>query len=176
MTGSPGTRLVVLRGNSGSGKSTTARTLRERLGRGTAWVEQDHLRRILLRERDVPGGVNIGLIDMNVRYALDHGYDVLLEGIMDAGRYGDMLRQLTIDHRGTTLHYYFDIPYSETVVRHWTRPNCDEFGPDVMQDWYRDHDVLDGIQQTVIGPDSALDETVAKILTDLGADPVPLEG
>ena len=63
MTGSPSTRLVVLRGNSGSGKSTTARTLRERLGRGTAWVEQDHLRRILLRERDVPGGVNIGLID-----------------------------------------------------------------------------------------------------------------
>lgn len=175
MTGSPSTRLVVLRGNSGSGKSTTARTLRERLGRGTAWVEQDHLRRILLRERDVPGGVNIGLIDLNVRYALDHGYDVVLEGIMDAGRYGDMLRQLTVDHRGTTLHYYFDIPFAETVARHGTR-DMPGVGPDMMQDWYREHDVLDGIEQTVIGPDSALDETVAKILTDLGADPVPLEG
>ncbi|TCC41661.1 kinase [Kribbella speibonae] len=173
MTGSPSTRLVVLRGNSGSGKSTTARTLRERLGRGTAWVEQDHLRRILLRERDVPGGVNIGLIDLNVRYALDHGYDVILEGILDAGRYGDMLRQLTSDHRGTTLHYYFEIPFAETVVRHGTRDNRREFGPDVMQDWYREHDVLDGIEQTVIGPGSALDETVAKILTDLEADPVP---
>ncbi|NIK56673.1 kinase [Kribbella shirazensis] len=176
MTGSPSTRLVVLRGNSGSGKSTTARTLRERLGRGTAWVEQDYLRRILLRERDVPGGVNIGLIDTNVRYALDHGYDVVLEGILDAGRYGDMLRRLTSDHRGTTLHYYFDIPFAETVVRHGTRDNRDEFGPDLMQDWYREHDVLPGIKQTVIGPDRALDETVAQILTDLGADPVPLEG
>ncbi|MGW6199243.1 kinase [Kribbella sp. NPDC055110] len=175
MTGSPSTRLVVLRGNSGSGKSTTARTLRERLGRGTAWVEQDYIRRILLREYDLPGGVNVGLIDLNVRYALDHGYDVVLEGIMDAARYGDMLRRLTSDHRGTTLHYYFDIPFEETVVRHGTR-DLRGVSPDMMQDWYREHDVLDGIDQTVIGPDSALDETVAKILTDLGEDPVPLEG
>jgi predicted kinase len=176
VTGSPSTRLVVLRGNSGSGKTTTARTLRQRLGRGTAWVEQDHVRRILLRERDVPGGVNIGLIDLNTRYALDHGYDVVLEGILDAARYGDMLRRLTSDHRGTTLHYYFDIPFRETVVRHATRELRNEFGPDVMQDWYREHDVLDGVEQTVIGPDSTLDETVARILTALGVDPVPLEG
>lgn len=176
MTGSPSTRLVVLRGNSGSGKTTTARTLRERLGRGTAWVEQDHLRRILLREHDVPGGVNIGLIDLNVRYALDHGYDVILEGILNAGRYGDMLRRLTAEHRGTTLHYYFDIPFAETVARHGTRDNRHEFGPDAMREWYRERDLLDGVEQTVIGPGSALDETVTRILTDLRADPVPLEG
>lgn len=176
MTGSPSTRLVVLRGNSGSGKTTTARTLRQRLGRGTAWVEQDHIRRILLRERDVPGGLNIGLIDLNTRYALDHGYNVVLEGILDAARYGDMLRRLTSDHRGTTLHYYFDIPFHETVVRHATREQRHEFGPDVMQDWYRERDVLDGVEQTVIGPDSTLDETVTRILTELGVDPVPLEG
>jgi predicted kinase len=176
VTGSPSTRLVVLRGNSGSGKSTTARTLRERLGRGTAWIEQDYLRRILLREHDLPGGVNIGLIDTTVRYALDHGYDVVLEGILDAARYGDMLRRLTTDHHGTTLHYYFDIPFPETVVRHGTRDRRDEFSPDMMRDWYRERDVLPGVEQTVIGPDSALDETVTRILTDLGEHPVPLEG
>lgn len=176
MTGSPSTRLVVLRGNSGSGKTTTARTLRQRLGRGTAWVEQDHIRRILLRERDVPGGLNIGLIDLNTRYALDHGYNVVLEGILDSARYGDMLRRLTSDHRGTTLHYYFDIPFQETVIRHATRELRHEFGPDVMQDWYRERDLLDGVEQTVIGPDSTLDETVTRILTELGVDPVPLEG
>jgi adenylate kinase family enzyme len=176
VTGSPATRLVVLRGNSGSGKSTTARELRRRLGRGTAWVEQDHLRRILLREHDVPGGANIGLIDLTVRYALDHEYDVVLDGIMNASRYGDMLRQLTRDHRGTTLHYYFDIPFAETVVRHETRDLRHEFSPDAMESWYHQGDVLDGLDQTVIGPDSTLEQTVTRILTDLGADPVPLEG
>ncbi|WP_329003218.1 kinase [Kribbella sp. NBC_00709] len=168
MTGSPTSRLVVLRGNSGSGKTTTARVLRERLGRGTAWVEQDHLRRILLREHDLPGGANIGLIDLNVRYALDHGYDVVLEGIMNAGRYGDMLRRLTDDHRGLTLHYYFDIPFEETAVRHATRELADEFSVEAMREWYRERDLLDGLDQVVIGPASTLDKTVGQILTDLG--------
>ncbi|RZU19334.1 adenylate kinase family enzyme [Kribbella rubisoli] len=170
MTGSPTSRLVVLRGNSGSGKSTTAKALRERLGRGTAWVEQDHLRRILLREHDLPGGVNIGLIDLNARYALDHGYDVVLEGIMHAGRYGDMLRRLTDDHLGTTLHYYFDIPFEETAVRHATRELAGEFSVEAMREWYRERDLLDGVKQTVIGPDSTLDQTVGQILTDLGVE------
>jgi thymidylate kinase len=170
VTGSPTTRLVVLRGNSGSGKSTTAKALRERLGRGTAWVEQDHVRRILLREHDLPGGVNIGLIDLNARYALDHGYDVVLEGIMNSGRYGDMLRRLTSDHRGTTLHYYFDIPFEETAVRHATRELAEAFSVEAMREWYRERDVLDGVKQTVIGPESSLDRTVGQILTDLGVE------
>jgi cytidylate kinase len=170
VTGSPTSRLVVLRGNSGSGKSTTAKALRERLGRGTAWVEQDHIRRILLREHDLPGGLNIGLIDLNARYALDHGYDVVLEGIMNAGRYGDMLRGLTADHRGTTLHYYFDIPFEETAVRHATRELADAFSVEAMREWYCERDLLDGVKQTVIGPASSLDQTVGQILTDLGVE------
>jgi uridine kinase len=44
--------LVVIRGNSGSGKSTVTRELRHRYGRGCALVEQDYLRRMVLRERD----------------------------------------------------------------------------------------------------------------------------
>jgi predicted kinase len=39
--GSDHTRLIVLHGNSGSGKSTVATALREAYGRGVAWVSQD---------------------------------------------------------------------------------------------------------------------------------------
>ncbi|MGP4021251.1 hypothetical protein [Saccharopolyspora sp. 5N708] len=39
--GTEGTRLVVLRGPSGSGKSSTARRLRDHLGRSVALIEQD---------------------------------------------------------------------------------------------------------------------------------------
>lgn len=53
--GSAQTRLIVLRGNSGSGKSSVAMVLREAYGRGLAWVSQDLIRRIILRERDRPG-------------------------------------------------------------------------------------------------------------------------
>ena len=69
-TGSESTRLIILRGNSASGKSTVAAEIRERYGRGIAIVSQDNLRRIVLRERDIPGGAYIGLIDSVARYAL----------------------------------------------------------------------------------------------------------
>ena len=73
-TGTESTTLIFLRGNSASGKSTVASALRDRYGRGIAIVGQDNLRRIVLRERDVPGGAYIGLVDPVARYALDHGY------------------------------------------------------------------------------------------------------
>ena len=52
--GTSNTRLIVLRGNSGAGKSRIARTLRSRLSGCVAWVEQDYFRRVVLREHDVP--------------------------------------------------------------------------------------------------------------------------
>ncbi|MCM3920185.1 hypothetical protein ND748_00560 [Frankia sp. AiPs1] len=82
MVGSTATTLVVIRGNSGAGKSSVARAVRARSGRGVALVEQDYLRRILLREWDQPGGVAPALIDQTVRFCLDHGYHVVLEGIL----------------------------------------------------------------------------------------------
>jgi predicted kinase len=89
--GSGQTRLIVLRGNSGSGKSAVARALCDAYGRGVAWVSQDLIRRIILREKDRPGGANIGLIDQVARYSLDHGYHVALDGIFYADRYQPML-------------------------------------------------------------------------------------
>ena len=120
--GSAGTKLIVLRGNSASGKSTVAAGIRSRHGRGIAIAGQDHLRRIVLRERDVPGGVNIGLIDTVARYALDRGYHVIVEGILYAARYSDMLTALRADHRGESWFYYLDVSFEETdtAPRHQT--------------------------------------------------------
>ncbi|MGI8747739.1 MAG: AAA family ATPase, partial [Deinococcus sp.] len=126
--GTSQTRLLMLRGNSGSGKSSVARAVRLAAGRGVAWVEQDYLRRTLLREHDVPGGLNIALIEQTVRFALDHGYHVILEGILYSGHYGEMLTGLCRAHRGQNFAYYFDLPFDETVRRHQTRPQAHEFG------------------------------------------------
>jgi hypothetical protein len=131
----------------------------------------DHLRRILLWERDVPGAVNIGLIDHAARFALDHGYDVILEGIVDAGRYGEMLPGLTDDHLGTTRHYYFDIQFDETVERHaawmWDHGVTAEH----LRSWYRAHDLLTTVEQQVSDQTSSLDETVERVLSDLDWQP-----
>jgi chloramphenicol 3-O-phosphotransferase len=167
VTGSDRTRLVVLRGNSGSGKSSTARELRTRLGRGVAWVEQDYLRRIVLREHDVQHGVNIGLIDQTVRYALDDGYDVILDGILNTRHYGDMLRGLSVDHPGTTGHYYFDITLEETLRRHTTRPLAKEVSPDQLLGWYHHRDLLPFVKECIIDHTVSLEQTVERVMREL---------
>jgi len=162
--GSQETCLVVVRGPSGSGKSTVARALRQRMGRGTALVEQDHVRRTLLWEKDVPGAVNIGLIDTVVRHALGAGYDVVLEGILTASRYGDMLRALADDHVGTTVLGFLDVSFEETARRHSTRPQSAQFTTDEMATWWVPDDRLGVGGEIVVGHESSADQTVEALL------------
>ncbi len=167
-TGSSATRLIVLRGNSGSGKTSVARAVRQAHGYGLALVGQDVVRRELLRERDVAGGVNIGLIDTIARHCLDNGYHVLLEGILTAERYGPMLQALHRDHAGTSAFFYLDVPLAETLRRHETRAQRWEFGPREMRQWYRERDLLPDECETVIGQDSTLESTVERVLCGAG--------
>ncbi|MGI5291503.1 SRPBCC domain-containing protein [Nonomuraea polychroma] len=168
-TGSQDTTLIVIRGNSGSGKSTVARAVREAYGRrGMALISQDVVRRDMLRELDQPGGVNIGLLDVMCRHALDAGYRVILEGILAGSRYGEMLHALCRDHRGRTLCYYLDISWEETLRRHETRPQRVQFGPDEMRQWYVRRDVLPDVHETIIDESSELDEIVQLVLRDAG--------
>ncbi|MEU1424326.1 AAA family ATPase [Kitasatospora sp. NPDC005751] len=172
MTGSEHTVLIVLRGNSGSGKSSIAAELRARCGRGKlALVGQDNLRRTVLQERDTDGCASIGLIDTVARYALDHGFHVVVEGILTAARYGPMLGRLAADHRGRTLLYYLDVDLAETLRRHSLRPQAAEFGSEEMTGWYVGGDLLPGGAEQVVGEDNTLEQTVARILADAGLTP-----
>jgi deoxyadenosine/deoxycytidine kinase len=164
--GSDQTKLIVLRGNSGSGKSSVSHALRDAYGRGLAWVSQDLIRRIILKEKDAPGGVNIGLIDQVARYCLDHGQQVVLDGILYADRYEEALARLNRDHLGSSHFYYLDASLDETLRRHATRPQATEFGPDDMRGWYCQRDLLSSIHERVIPETSTLEQTVKLILEE----------
>lgn len=166
--GSERTRLVVVRGNSGSGKSSVARALREAHGRGMAWVPQDVVRRTIMWEKDRPGGVSIGLIDQIVRYCLDQGCHAVLDGILYADRYEQMLAGLARDHAGCSCFYYLDVSLDETLARHATRPQAAEFGADDLREWYRPRDLLASVSERVIPQTSTLADTVSLILAETG--------
>ncbi|MGW2017650.1 kinase [Streptomyces sp. NPDC001927] len=173
MAGSEESRLVVLRGNSASGKSSVAAGLRGSFGRGLALAGQDNLRRVVLREWDRPGAANIGLIDLTARYALGAGFHVVVEGILYADHYGEMLARLRADHRGVTHGYYLDVPFDETLSRHATKPIADDVDETQLRDWYRPRDLLAGGFETVIGADSSLEETVGHIMLETGLAHLP---
>lgn len=161
-------RLIVIRGNSASGKSAVAAEIRRRHGRGLAIVGQDNLRRQVLRERDVPGGANIGLIDLTARFALDRGFHVIVEGILHADHYGPMLTALIADHAELARAYYLDVPWAETLRRHATKPQAAEYGEREMRGWFRERDLLpDGLER-VIPAGSSLDGTARRMMAESG--------
>src|SRR5262252_7900317 len=140
--GTDQTRLIVLRGNSGSGKSAVATALRSSCNCRIAWVSQDLIRRTILQEKDRPGGANVGLIHQVARYSLDRGYHVVLDGTLRADRYEQMLASLRHDHAGPSFFYYLDVSFAETLRRHSNRPQAAEFGSAEMQSWFRPLDLL----------------------------------
>jgi predicted kinase len=155
--------LVVIRGNSGAGKSTVAREVRRRYGRGCALVEQDYLRRIVLRELDEPGGYAPELIDQTARFALDRGYHAIVEGIMARDRYGAMLSALVAEHSGEAFIYYLDVTLTESLQRHGGRPQATEFTIDDMRRWYLERDILGLPGEIVVPESSTLEQTIAII-------------
>ncbi|MHA6761746.1 AAA family ATPase [Streptacidiphilus sp. PAMC 29251] len=172
--GSEASRLVVLRGNSGSGKTSIAAGIRARFGRGVAVVSQDVIRRGVLQGQDVANGANIGLIDLVARYSLEQGFHVVVEGILSAARYETMLTALLQDHSGVSHCYYLDIPFEETLTRHATKPNANDFGADEMRSWYRPLDLLTTGVEQIIPAASSLRASVEQILDDTGLLPHPI--
>lgn len=107
---------------------------------------------------------NIGLIETTVRYALDAGYHVILEGILYTRHYAEMLAQLAKDHDGDTACYYFDIPFEETARRHATRPLSAEVTLDQIRHWFQERDMLGLPGEVTIGPHMNVETIVQSII------------
>ena len=159
------TTLIVLRGPSGSGKSSAAKMLRASQEGRIALIEQDYLRRTLLREKDIAGGLNIELIKTTVLLALQNSYHVILEGIFDASRYEQMFEEILRNHPKNNHFFYFDISFEETLRRHEYRPDKQDFGETKMRRWYKEKDFLACVQETIIPEIYSLDQTVDNIIS-----------
>lgn len=170
--GSADTRLVVLRGDSGSGKTTTALALRPLLGAKTAIIHQDHFRRTLLAggEKGSRSADAAALIDTVARQSLDLGYDVILDGVFNLRDYAGRLEQLWRDHLGTTRIYQFDVGFDETVRRHGTRELRHAFTPEQMREWFDGWQPLAFVEEGRIGPEEELPEILSRIVADVTED------
>ncbi|QUH16719.1 kinase [Lacticaseibacillus rhamnosus] len=158
-------QLIILRGNSGSGKTTTAKALRKHLA-NSLLISQDVVRRDMLAEKDKPNSPNIELIDLIARFGFSHQQIVIVEGILSAARYGQMLKAL-MNTADQSLVYYFDLSFDETLRRHAHRPKAAAFGAEAMHRWFRPHDYLGVPNEHLIQADQSQDTVVSRILADL---------
>lgn len=160
-------RLVVIRGNSGSGKSTVAGFVQRRFDRGLcAVVSQDHVRRSVLREHDVPGAFTVDLIGTMVTACLQRGLLVVVEGILDAGRYQRMLAA-TAARAESARFFAYDLPWEETVRRHEQRPQREEFTSEQMRPWYVGWQPLDVADETRWDASVSVEDAVDQVVSAL---------
>jgi len=158
-------KLIIIRGNSGSGKSTIARTLREKMAENTMLIPQDVVRREMLFVKDRMGNPTIALLPKIALYGKGIGYDVILEGILSKKLYGEMLNGLIKEFNGSAYVFYMDVSFEETLKRHDTKPNRHEYGSEKMKEWWLEKDHLNLPSEYIIPENFSLNEAVNYILS-----------
>lgn len=149
--------LVIIRGNSGSGKTSMADALQAHFGSEHCLViHQDQVRRELLHANDHVGTPAVALIENLIRFGQTHYPLVIVEGILRRDVYGEMLEQVVNQWQGPTLIYYLDVPFA-TCVAH----NRQRFDEAMQKRWWRADDVLSAADRRLSHRD------VARVLSDL---------
>ena len=161
-------KLVIIRGNSGSGKSSLARKLQTHYGRGTLLIAQDTVTRDMLREKVEPGNLSIDLTETLAGFGYEYDLLVLVEGFYETDIYGQMLERLRNLFGSQTLAYYYDLTFEETIRRHQTRAKQEEFTPADMKRWWKDRDFLGWEEESFFTDGDSLEAAFQRICQDLG--------
>lgn len=151
-------KLIILRGNSGSGKTTTGKALQRKFGHGTMLISQDVVRREMLFVKDGPNTQASKLLLELVLYGKSHCNIVILEGILNSKWYKRLFEKLQEEFNNQIFAYYFDIPFEETLNRHKQKPNAHEFGEKEMREWWNEKDLLDMIPEVCLHKELSLNE------------------
>ena len=80
-------KLIIIRGNSGSGKTTVARALQRRFGDHSMLISQDMVRREILHVKGEKNMLALPLMQELVAYGRDHCEITILEGILTSQWY-----------------------------------------------------------------------------------------
>jgi len=161
-------QLIIIRGNSGSGKSVVAKRVREGLVGKVAVIGQDELRRGILMEEDSLESTDIlGLLRQTSEYCFDNGYTVIIEGILGTQKYKDVLEEILAYAWQETHIFYLDVSLEETLRRHATKLIASDFGEDKLREWYKPKHLLKIEGEIVIPEHSSLEESVAFIQSQL---------
>lgn len=161
-------QLIILRGNSASGKTTAAIQLQHHFPKGKVMrISQDDIRINILNVKDRIGQPTADLIKQLAEFGKDRFDIVVIEGILGSEIYQEMFEELYQLFEGNVLLYYYNIPFEETLKRHSQRGKASDFGAERMKKWWLDHDYLGLPNERSFTSELSQADILAIILKDL---------
>lgn len=155
--------LITIRGNSCSGKTTLAKELQKRLGRGTMRLSQDVIRREILHVKDEPNPKSIPLLKLMLAYGHEHAEIVILEGIMKVDWYRELFQYANQLYGNDIFSYYYDLSFEETQQRRDMKPNRDELTDAKMHLWWTEADYAPDWDEKLLHIDDQVSDVADEI-------------
>lgn len=159
-------RLIIIRGNSGSGKTSLAKGLQQRFGDNTMLISQDVIRRDILKVKDGLDTLALPLMKEMLNYGKKNCDIVILEGILFTKWYKSLFEYAILNF-DNIFAYYYDIPFEDTLIRHQTKPNCRDFGAESMKKWWNEQDFMNIIPEYVLTKTLSLEESIDLVYVDV---------
>lgn len=160
-------KLIILRGNSGSGKTSVSKALQEKFGENTMLISQDTVRREMLRAKDGADTKALPLMTELLKYGRRNSPVTILEGIMVAEWYKPLFEAAVKEFGSEIYAYYYDLPFEETLARHGTRAKKADFGEEDMRRWWVEKDCIKIIPEKIFTKGIGLDEAADIIFRDV---------
>src|SRR5215471_20662056 len=147
------TKLIIIRGPSGVGKSTVAKALMKRTKRPTVLVDLDHYRFSFVNPPNHDHDLEYEMSGSDALIGLKLGFDVLFDGNFTATAHDPFLEKLFSAHPEENYLFYLDASLNETLKRHATKSHP-RISPDEMKEVYQ-YASPTGHEKEVIIPESS---------------------
>lgn len=102
-----------------------------------------------------------------LKYGKQNSDMTILEGILDSEEYHSLFETAVKEYGENIFAYYYDLLFEETLRRHSTKPNRNDFGEADVRRWWREKDYLSIITETILTEDMSFDDAVNMIYQEV---------
>lgn len=158
-------KVIIVRGPSGSGKSSVAKRLHEEAKENTALLVRDVFRVDIAKEQKNAGEITTDIIEYAAKKFLDNDYTVILEGIFSYKKYSDFIKRI-IDYNkeGDNYLFYLNVSLEETLKRNKNRPKSKIIDDEHIKKWYEKSDKTNLAEEETIDAElMSFDEVISYI-------------
>src|SRR5215467_1644179 len=156
------TKLIIIRGPSGVGKSTVAKALMKRTKRPTVLVDLDHYRFSFVNPPARDHDLEYEMSGSDVLIGLRLGFDVIFDGNFTATAHDPLFEKWFSAHPDENYLFYLDASLNETLKRHKTKSDP-RISPAKMKEVYPYASATGYEKEVIIPESSSLEQTVEQV-------------